>query len=147
MLLRIKEQAYGSSIWLRGKGQKMDVTKELDCFRAKVEGCDLAAFADLNTRIILCVSSASRHAQEELDTLTQTAAIVLGGAVAEGAEALLDDQKALSAITMTQVDARVYLRATASDNEALICVCAPDADLAKVMAVGTATLGHIMATA
>ena len=125
----------------------MDVTQELDGFRSKVAGCDLAAFADLNTCMILCVSSARRHAQEDLDALTQTAAVVMTGPVAESAAALLDGQPALSAITTTQVDTRVYLRAAATDSEALICVCAPDADLAKVVEYGIVTLGTIMAVA
>ena len=123
----------------------MDVTKELDGFRTKVAGCDLAAFADLNTRMILCVSSSSRHAQEELDALTETASVVLGGAVAESAVAFLNGEKPLSAITVTKIDARVYLRTAATDNEALICICAPDADLVEVVAQGASTLGHIMA--
>ncbi len=125
----------------------MDVTKVLDGLRADVEGCDLAAFADLNTRMILCVSSTSRHAQEELDALTETAATVLDGSVAEGAKALLSDQTALTAITFTQVDARIYLRASASDSEALICLCAPDVDLVKSVNRGTLALTEIMATA
>ena len=125
----------------------MDVTKVLDGLRADVEGCDLAAFADLNTRMILCVSSTSRHAQEELDALTETAATVLDGSVAEGAKALLSDQTALTAITFTQVDARIYLRASASDSEALICLCAPDVDLVKAVNRGTLALTEIMATA
>ena len=125
----------------------MDVTKVLDGLRADVEGCDLAAFADLNTRMILCVSSTSRHAQEELDALTETAATVLDGSVAEGAKALLSDQTALTAMTFTQVDARIYLRASASDSEALICLCAPDVDLVKSVNRGTLALTEIMATA
>jgi len=125
----------------------MDVTEVLDELRADVEGCDLAAFADLNTSMILCVSSATRHAQEELDALTETAAAVLDGSVAEGAEAFLDGSKAQAAITMTPVDVRVYLRASPAQSEALICLCAPDADLAKVVARGTTTLAAIMVKA
>lgn len=125
----------------------MDVTEVLDGLRADVEGCDLAAFADLHTSMILCVSSSTRHAQEELDALTETAAAVLDGAVAEGAQTFLDGAKAQTAITMTPVDVRVYLRASQSQSEALICLCAPDADLAKVVARGTATLTTIMGKA
>lgn len=125
----------------------MDVIKELDGLRADIEGCDLAAFADLTTSMILCVSSATRHAQEELDALTATAATVLDGAVAEGAQAFLGGSKAQTAITMTPVDVRIYLRASASQNEALICLCTPDADLSKVVSRGSEVLNAILATA
>ena len=59
--------------------------------------------------------------------------------------AFLNGEKPLSAITLTKIDARVYLRTAATDNEALICICAPDADLVEVVAQGASTLGHIMA--
>ncbi|MBT8458047.1 MAG: hypothetical protein KJN60_00070 [Boseongicola sp.] len=125
----------------------MDVKEVLDRFRADVEGCDLAAFADLTTSMILCVSTATRHAQEELDALTATAATVLDGAVAEGAQAFLAGEKSQIAFTMTPVDVRVYLRSPETKKEALICLCTPDADLAKVVSRGTESLAHIMASA
>lgn len=125
----------------------MDVTEVLDRLRADVEGCDLAAFADLTTSMILCVSSSTRHAQEELDALTTTAATVLDGAVADGAQAFLGGAKAQTAITMTPVEVRVYLRASEKENEALICLCTPDADLSKIISRGTETLAAIMDTA
>ena len=125
----------------------MDVTEVLDRLRADVEGCDLAAFADLTTSMILCVSSGTRHAQEELDALTTTAAAVLDGAVAEGAQAFLGGRKAQTAMSMTPVDVRVYLRVTETQSEALICLCRPDADLSKIVARGAEALAAIMATA
>lgn len=123
----------------------MDVTEALDGFRADVEGCDLAAFADLNTSMILCVSTSTRHAQEELDAMTETAAAVLDGPVAEGAQSLIGGVKAQTAITMTPVDVRVYLRASPAQSEALICLCTPDADMAQIVTRGAATLASIMA--
>lgn len=125
----------------------MDVTEVLDRLRADVDGCDLAAFADLTTSMILCVSSSARHAQEELDALTSTAATVLDGAVAEGAQVFLNGAKAQSAISLTPVEVRVYLRASESQSEALICLCTPDADLSKVVLRGTEALTSILATA
>jgi len=125
----------------------MDVTEVLDGLRADVEGCDLVAFADLNTTMILCVSASTRHAQEELDAMTATAAAVLDGSVAQGAQSFLDEEKAQTAITMTPVDVRIYLRGSQTQNEALICLCAPDADLAKVVTKGAAVLSTIMAEA
>ena len=44
----------------------MDVAEALDKLRAEVTGCELAAFTDLSSKMVLCVSSVGRRAQEEL---------------------------------------------------------------------------------
>lgn len=125
----------------------MDVTALLDGFRSDVGGCDIAAFADLSSQMILCVSSSTKHAQEDLDALTETAASVLGGAMLEGAAALLDGHQAQSIVSMTPLEARVYLRSEKSGNEVLICVCAADADIGKIATQGAKTLAEITASA
>ena len=123
----------------------MDVTARLDSLRADLVGCDLVAFADLTTQMVLCVSAAARHAQEELDALTETAASVLRGAVAEGGQALLDGSSAQTVVSMTPVGMNVFLQSSLSEKEALICVCAADADLAKTIAPGSEALDDITA--
>ena len=123
----------------------MDVTARLDSLRADLVGCDLVAFADLTTQVVLCVSAAARHAQEELDALTSTAVSVLRGSVAEGGQALLGGASAQTVVSLTPVGMQVFLQSTNSDNEALICICAADADLAKTIARGSEALEDITA--
>ena len=123
----------------------MDVTARLDSLRADLVGCDLVAFADVTTQMVLCVSSAARHAQEELDALTETAASVLTGFIAEGGQALLDGAAVQSVVSMSALNVHVFLKSPQSEKEALICVCAADADLSKVLARGGAALDEIMA--
>jgi hypothetical protein len=52
----------------RGSAQARDL---LDSFRETVCGCDLAAFGDLHSALILSVSSDNRRSREELDSLCE----------------------------------------------------------------------------
>lgn len=122
----------------------MDVALALEEMRSEVAGCDLIAFADLSSQMVLCTSSATKRAQEEIDALTGVASVTLKGALAEGAQALTGDEPA-TAVTMTRNDVHVYMRNPAAANEALICVCAPDADIGKVVDCGHAMLGRMVA--
>lgn len=121
----------------------MDVTKLLDAFRQDAEGCDLAVFADLGTGMILCSSTAARRAQEELDALSDTAAAVLSEVMADSVAPVIGIDDPLTAMTVTSVDARIYLRTPALPSEALICVCASGADLGRVADLGRAVLEKI----
>ncbi len=121
----------------------MDVAQALDALRADVAGCELAAFTDLSSKMVLCVSAAGRRAQEELDALSEIAETVLAGSVAEAAQSLIGGQLPASAMTMTNVDLRVFLRSPSSENEALICVCAPNTDIGTVMERGKHTFDRI----
>ena len=127
----------------------MDVTEALDALRSQMSGCSLVAFADLNSKLVLCTSSATRLPQEELDHLSQTAHLVLEGAVAEGAASVWAETAAGApagtAMLLSESEARVFLRAEGDSSEALVCVCAPDADLEKVVDCGRSTLKSILA--
>ena len=123
----------------------MDVAEALDKLRAEVTGCELTAFTDLSSKMVLCVSAGGGRAQEELDALSEIAVTVLEGSVAEGALQLLEDRKPTSAMTMTRVDVRVFLRSPKSENEALICVCSPRTDIATVIDRGRSALDQIVA--
>lgn len=124
----------------------MDVNEALDAMRADVPGCSLVAFADLSSRLVLSSSAAKKPGQEEMDRLSEAAFIALDGALAEGAAPVLDaadDQLPGLAMLMTSAEARVIMRSPEKPSEALVCVCAPDADLARVLESGRQTLGRI----
>lgn len=128
----------------------MDVTETLDAMRSDLPGCSLVAFTDLGSKLVLCSSAAFKPAQEELDRLSEIAQTVLDGAVAEGASMALasDDGDARAGVAMlvSGNEARVFLRAPGKAAEALVCVCAPDTDLRKVVDCGRATLDGIVAS-
>ena len=127
----------------------MDVTETLDALRAELPGCSLVAFTDLGSKLVLCSSAVGKPAQEELDHLSELAQIMLDGPVAEGAEPLLQgaegDTRAGSAVLLSEEEAKVFLRAPGDVAEALVCVCAAEVDLRKVMDCGQSTLASIVA--
>jgi len=123
----------------------MDVAEALDNLRAEVTGCQLAAFSDLSSKMVLCFSAGGRRAQEELDELSEIAVTVLDGPVADGAQYFLESQKPASAMTLTKVDLRVFLRSPKSENEALICVCSPQTNIATLVDRGRSALDQIVA--
>ena len=106
------------------------------------------AFTDLSSQLVLCASAASKPVQEELNALSQAAILALNGAIAQGASAIWsggDDVPAETAMLLTGSEARVFLRASGNENEALICVCAPDAALDVVVDTARSTLDRIQA--
>ncbi|QMU58333.1 MAG: hypothetical protein GKR98_09080 [Boseongicola sp.] len=123
----------------------MDVTEILNEMRIEASGCDLVAFADLSSRMMLCVSPAGQRPQEELDVLTEVAAASLSGPLAESAAPLLDARAPVEAIALTSIDARIFLKPDADASEALICICAPDANIEKILSCGRDALGRIVA--
>ena len=126
----------------------MSVTDALDALRSELSGCALVAYADLNSRLVLSTSAAGHPGQEELDALSSAAQLVLAGAVAEGGAPVWGgDSPADMAMLMTGSEARVFLRAADAAPEALICVCAPNVDLAQVVSMGRATLTRIQGEA
>jgi len=122
----------------------MDVAKALDDMRDAVDGCDLVAFADLSSQMVLRASSATKRGQEEIDALTDAALIALAGPIAEGAAALTGGAPA-TAVTMTQSDVHVYLRSLTGRSEALIAICAANTDVSKIVDHGRETLDRIVA--
>ena len=90
-----------------------------------------------------------KYGQEELDLLSDLAQTTLDGALAEGAAPVLaggeGDRRAGAAMLVSDHDAKVFLRAPGEAAEALICVCAPGADLRKVVDCGRSTLNGIVA--
>lgn len=126
----------------------MNVTAELDEMRNGLKGCSLVAFTDLSSSLVLSTSAASKPVQEELNALGRTASLTLNGEFAKGAEKIWsegDEVPAETAMLLTGNDARVFLRAKANPNEALVCVCAPDIALNAVIDSGLATLDRIQA--
>lgn len=126
----------------------MNVTAELDEMRSGLSGCSLVAFTDLSSQLVLCTSAASKPVQEELNALSQAAHLALDGAFAEGAAPFWEesgDVPAETAVLLTGDEARVFLRAPGKPNEALVCVCAPDAELDVVVDSGRSTLDRILA--
>jgi hypothetical protein len=123
----------------------MDVSEILDKLREGLSGCDLVAYADLSSGMVLCTSSAVKRPQEDIDALSVVATAVLKSPLTEGAAPLLSEGDTDLAIAASAADLRVYLRATPPSEEILMCVCAPDADVASAVSLGRDALAQIAA--
>lgn len=134
---------------MREGSNQMDVTERLDAMRSELPGCLVVAFTDLGSKLVLCASAAAKLGQEELDRLSDLAQVMLDGVIADGAAPVLQggkgDRRAGTAMLVSDHDAKIFLRAPGDVSEALVCVCAPDADLRKVVDCGRSTLDDIVA--
>ena len=115
------------------------VVDELNAFREANPGCQLLAFADLSTNMILVTDSKTSHPREVLDALCDEAATLLG----RRGKAALGEVPSNSAVWATQASLRVFLRAPDEPNDVLCCVCAPNVNVGKLMANATACLDRI----
>jgi hypothetical protein len=91
--------------------------------RARLPACELAVYADYGSGTVLGADGAFQYPQEYLDALCQCAARLFGEADLE-----LDHATFLS-----PTGGRVFMRASDSSTEALCCICAPDAELSKLL--------------
>ena len=126
----------------------MSVTDALDAMRAEVPGCSMVLYADLKSGLVLSASSLGNPGQEALDAQSGAAQLALDGLLAEGARAVwAETGEAAPEMTwlLTGSDARLFLRSPGAAPEALVCLCAPDADFDKVADCGRRTLADILA--
>ena len=104
----------------------MDIPGQLEALRHSVPGCTLVAFADLRTRLVLCVSAAKSRSQERLDELCfQAAECFENGdtlATSLGVDEA-DSHMRTNSVVLTPVETRVFIRPPDGDGEALCCVC------------------------
>lgn len=122
----------------------MDILGHLNSIRDSVAGCEAVILADISTRVVLCVSADARPAQERLDALCETAIRLLDsdtGRVLTRA----GQTPPLEALIFTDDGIEVFLRTPDMPDEALCCICTPDADVAKVIDLARGVLNRIEA--
>lgn len=95
------------------------VQSALDSLCAEPEGCSLAAFVDLSTRMVLRTNAANRQPQDSLNALCGQAAVLLE-----------TGQTALIAGTDVMT---VALRSGVEPSDGLLCQCGLDSDYGTVL--------------
>ena len=115
------------------------VVDELDALKNGDAACEMIAFADLSTKMILVTDSAASRPREVLDALCHEAATLLGGRNAP----ILGTKPVNSAIWATQSSVRVFLRAPGEPNDVLCCICAPNVNVGKFVARAAQCLDRI----
>jgi len=105
----------------------MNIAERLDPMRQAAPGCDLVAFGDLGTRLVLRSSAASQPPQEYLDQLCAQADHGFGLQDVLASQVSPRDRTVPEVMVITPQETRVYIRAqnagqdTACD--AILCVC------------------------
>lgn len=115
----------------------MNITERLDCVRQEFPECQVVAYADISTNMILSTSAAIELRQEHVDSLCDIAVDVLGGQSSSPLRGVLGGHSGsdvFQVIIIEPAEVGVFLRSTTSPIEALCCVCSPLIDLGKFIA-------------
>ncbi len=115
------------------------VVEELNNLRQAVPGCDVVAFADLSTQMVLVTSSDQSVPREEMDALSAEGAAVLG----HGADGPLGLGRPGSAVVATSTGLRIFLRAASEPSDALCCMAKSGMDVAAFLTAARPCLDRI----
>jgi hypothetical protein len=115
------------------------VVDELDALRNANQGCEMLAFADLSTQMILVTDTAANAPRETLDRLCNEAMTMLGA----GRKVVLGEEPSTAALVANSEGVRVFLRAEEEPNDVLCCVCAPELDVEAFVADARERLNRI----
>ena len=115
------------------------VVDALDDLRNANPGCQMVAFADMSTDMILVTDSGTSQPREVLDALCREAGAVLG----KKGKTQFGEHPGSVAVWATQASLRVFLRAPGEPNDVLCCVCAPNVNVGKLVANASACLDRI----
>lgn len=115
------------------------VVDELNSLRKAVPGCDVVAFADLSTQMVLVTSSDRSIPREEMDALSAEGSAVLG----RSKDGPLGLGRPGSAVVATSTGLRIFLRASAEPSDALCCIAKSDLDVAAFLAQARPCLDRI----
>ena len=117
----------------------MDIADEIRDLMKSVKGCNLVAFADISSKMVLLSKSKNPVPQEELDGLCLEAAVAFDGALAK----LNETGNPTTAIVANGTGTNVFLRAEPGSNDVLCCMCTTDVDVTALLTAGRATLKKI----
>lgn len=106
----------------------MNIVERLDCVRQEFPECQIVAYADLSTNMILSTSTAMELRQEYVESLCDSAVDALGGQSSlplQGALGEGGDADVFQVIIIDPTEVHIFLRSTTSPMDALCCVCSP----------------------
>lgn len=112
------------------------VVEILDKLVAEHADCHVVAYADLATDMVLVTNKKHDLRREALDALCREASLTL--AAADGGAG-----QCHTALTATADHLKLFLRASDDAQEALCCICAPDADVKTLLPAIRAGLAEI----
>ena len=111
----------------------MSLHEHLDTLRQENAEIETVTYMDIGSGMVLYTSAKIRPRQEILDALCATASTLLGGA----------DGSTETAVALKPAEACVLRRSPDETSEAICVVCAPDAQIEKILDGVSGAFGHI----
>ncbi|MFV0515352.1 MAG: hypothetical protein ACK5MY_17215 [Jhaorihella sp.] len=126
----------------------MSVLDSLDALRRTLPGCSVVALGDLSAELVLCASHSGQMPQERLDGLCAAASALLSAPLASHEAQLLGAGNARgpdTAIVLTGLDTRVFVRSPVDEADVLCCVCTRNVDITDAAELARSILTEISA--
>ena len=119
----------------------MSFTDALGALADSGSGCEIAAFTDLSSGMVLATSGTVSRPRELMDALAAEAVMLLDGAASPGILAALggaETGRLDEAVVTGPGHTHVFVRAPDEPTEALALICRPDAPVAPLIAAARA---------
>ena len=124
----------------------MIVSEQLDLLGVQFPDCNIVAFADLSTGMVLSARVVGKVSQERLDELCLSAIDLLDGQMADSVARAIwpkSSDRIQCAIRFQTAQVELFLRSAQMPEDALCLVCATKVDLPALIGVAEDTLSRI----
>ena len=122
----------------------MKIARALDDLRAGHRGCDLVAFGDLGTRLVLRSSCDATRPQEFFDQLCSQAARAF--ALSDGLPRPEGQEAGDEVVVLTPLDTRVFVRSAGDGSDFIGCIGDDDLHTGDMAKAGAAILADSAVT-
>ena len=127
----------------------MNISERLDVMRQAEPGCNLVAFGDLGTRLVLRSSAATQQPQEYLDQLCAQAEQGFGLQDLLGSQE--EPHQTNEVLVITPRETRIFVRSSVTgdtaDNDAILCVCNDEQTAQSLIQPAKAVLDDLLGPA
>lgn len=124
----------------------MPIQKQLNDFRNAFPNCSAVGLIDISSGVVLCVSTATKRPQEQLDALCAAAAQFFKSDTSTAFSTVLgvnDTRGVQEAVLLNDSQTCLFLRSPVDSMEAMFCLCAPQIDIVSAMTHARKTLNRI----
>lgn len=117
----------------------ISISDELDALRSRLNGCRLAAFADISTKMVLRVSADPKPRQEEIEAMCDLAAGCLDS---KSLPTFFDGEAPFTAVVAGKTESQFFIRSLTDPSDALIVIVAEPVEQTQVWAAAQDLLDH-----
>ena len=126
----------------------MTITEHLDSLRSQFPECDIAAYADLSTGMVLAATCSTKVSQECLDGICNRATETLSSPLAKSIASTImnrEDDEVRQAVRLTPRSMEIFVRSSSAKEDAMCLICAHGVDIDRLSHHGWALLDKIEA--